>query len=184
VVWELHSPRVAVAADRSGDVGLPDLYDVAALGAELDRLATAGLARGPEVRILTPWLGRMAADGVVLRRGRRCVVHGDLWPKNVVAVRGAAVLVDPDNIGWASPDYDLAFLARGVAAGVVTAAAADAFVAGYGAGLPDLEQAWAHARFHRLRWVLQLIRRRRWLERADRTLAGEIPLWARASGPR
>jgi len=174
--------RVAAVSRRYG-TEMPDALDAAALEVRIGALATSGVATVEQLRVLAPWPARMATQVAALPAAPRCVVHDDLYAKNVIQSAAGAVLSDPDNLAWGRPDYDLAFVTRAAQAGSITAAEADAFASGYGSALPDVDTAWVLARFHRLRWVCLLLERARWMPSAAAVLAREIPAWANPNGP-
>lgn len=153
---------------------LPDVDDTTGATARLDALARSGAVTTQEHRRMREWAERVEA-GTTTRPDRGVVVHDDLWAKNATMRDGTVVLLDPDNLVIGTRAHDLAFLTRGVALGAVSESEATAFAEGYGAALPDPEQASRLAGPHRLRWVTLLLERRSWHPQATELLSREWP---------
>lgn len=172
------------------------------LGPAVRRLTSTGALTSHQADVLLAWANRLCRTTEGLRRhlraraGRaegatgadrtaadRVLVHDDLWPKNLLADRTGAWVLDLDDLGWGVRDYDLAFISRGHAEGVLTDEEAAAFVTGYGAPLPDIETAWVWGLVHRLRWLLRLAARAGHVTDGQATFEAEYALWERPGGP-
>lgn len=177
----LHDDGPRVLAD---DRALGVVSDFHHMAARLDRARGRGAVTVGEYDVLVPWLDRMAdLHPGHPHEGEVVLVHGDVHPKNVVQTRHGAHLLDPDNLAWGGRNHDLSFVSCAHEAGTIDATTVARFEAGYGAQIPEMKTAWAHAYPHRFRWVLDLIERRPDPE-AARMLATEMPLWALPRGPR
>lgn len=169
----LHAVHAAEGTPFAALLGdLPDADDHEHVR-RLYEAAAATLTRN-ERALLSPLIDDMDASYSTLRKESRCVVHDDLWEKNVVFTADGARLVDPDNLSWAFPDYDLAFITLARGNDGVTSRDLRAFESGYGARLPDQHTANLLALPHRLRWILQCVAERAWKPQAAGSLAYEL----------
>ena len=101
-------------------------------------------------RRIASWWQRTWRNSAWTRWG---YVHGDLWPKNVLATRRGPVLCDTDGIGWGPANWDLAFIRAALERGSLSADDAVAFQRGYGEVLPSATDARWVLRWHDLNWT-------------------------------
>lgn len=177
----LHDKGTVALAD---DPTLRPVLDLAALTDFFDSALDRGLLAADEHEVLAGWPDRVRGLLAEVPLSPMVLVHDDVWVKNVVQRETTTVLVDPDNLAWGCRDYDLSFVVRAVEKGAMSPADGDAFESGYGHEFPDVDTAWTYAYVHRLRWVANLVRRRRLLASDEETLLRELPKWRLPRGPR
>jgi hypothetical protein len=102
----------------------------------IDDLALRRLLRPVDARVLSVVDRRLRAALGPPDSGATALVHGDLFWPNVLVTTDGAVLCDTDELGFGSPEYDVAFLLD-PDRGQVAAADLQAFASGYGAPVPD-----------------------------------------------
>lgn len=121
-------PRLAALPGLAGRLRRRDLADD--VPARLDAVLATNQLTPSRAAVLRAWLGACVPPADL----RVTLVHGDVWPKNVLLLAdGRGALLDWDEVGLAPIGWDLATVVASHARNLLSDADLAAFASGYGA---------------------------------------------------